>query len=129
MIQKKKNLQNAPLWDSDLVTFPAQHTSHTDNILVYVLKHMRYVSLSQLIPQVLDNTGDVNPVEVVVPVYALGIKTKLIIFPVLPVIIVVVVVVRHRRPQPLRVGVIKASHQKKNCKKQWARDHPKMQKK
>ena len=58
-----------------------------------------------LITQVLDNTGDVNPVEVVVPVYALGIETKVVIS-LAP--LVSPVVVRHRRPQPLRVGVIEA---------------------
>jgi len=96
--------------DSGLVTFSAQHP-HTDIRSTCVLKHTRYMWLSLslslykvLITQVLDNTGDVNPVEVVVPVYALGIETKAVIFPVLPV-----VVCHHRRPQPRRVGVIEAS--------------------
>lgn len=65
-----------------------------------VLIPSSYVSL---IEEVLDNTRDVYPVEIVVPIDRLGIETK-VISPAL-----VLLIVHHHRPQPLRVRVIEAS--------------------
>ena len=62
-----------------------------------------------------------NPVEIVVPIYGLGVETE-VIFPAL-----VLHTVCHRRPQPLHVGVIEASLWSEQIQRMVS-GRPKMQK-